>query len=76
LMGCVCLAVCTLCGLIGAGIMFKADGSDAQCTAYYDGFYYRDCNTLDPTGVGAQAENISSNASLRVANASNSTLEG
>ena len=79
LIGCVCLAVCTLCGLIGAGIMFKADGSDAQCTAYYDGFYYHDCNsTLDPsvTGVGSHTENISSNASLRVANASNSTLEG
>eukprot|EP01046_Picozoa_sp_COSAG06_P022560 COSAG06_NODE_1756_length_8453_cov_2.365159_2_plen_547_part_00 len=74
--GCFCLAVCILCGLIGAGIMFKADGSDAQCTAYYDGFSYRDCNTLDPTGVGAHAENGSSNASVRVANASNCTLGG
>ncbi len=42
------LAVCILFVMVGAGIMFEPDGTDNNCTAYYDGFQYAECNSTLP----------------------------
>ena len=64
------LAVCILFVLIGAGILFEPDGADGQCTAYYDGFQYHECNsTLLDTVEG-------SSGALSAANESSSSWVG
>ena len=76
--GCGGIAVCALFVLIGAGIMFEPDGADGNCTAYYDGFQYLECNStlLETTASSYAAEEGAEGSSSINASTSSSSSWG